>query len=139
MSIVVNIHNEGGFDSIPKEKTKIIVEQLLADYNIKEANFNIIYLNDKEIHEINKQYLQHDYPTDVITFVIDEENTESDIYIGVETAEENAKEYGATLESELLRLAIHGSLHVVGFDDKTEEEREKMHQLENLYLERVDG
>ena len=97
MSIVVNIHNEGGFDSIPKEKTKIIVEQLLADYNIKEANFNIIYLNDKEIHEINKQYLQHDYPTDVITFVIDEENTESDIYIGVETAEENAKEYGATI------------------------------------------
>lgn len=138
MAIEINILDEGEFGFIPTEKTQQIVKNILSDHKIADSLINIIYVDDENIHSINKEYLDHDYPTDVITFVLDEEEKEAEIIIGVETAVENAKEYGASTESELLRLAAHGVLHLLGFDDHSDEDRNKMHELENKYLGTVN-
>lgn len=138
MAIEINIIDKGKFGIIPVEKTNQIVKNLFSDYNIETALVNLIYVDDKEIHEINKKFLDHDYPTDVITFVLEEDENEADIIIGVETALENSKQYNATHESELLRLVAHGVLHLLGYDDHSDEEREAMHELENKYLGTVN-
>lgn len=138
MAIEINILDEGEFGFIPIEKTEQIVRNILTDYKIDNSLVNLIYLNDENIHAINKEYLNHDYPTDVITFVLDEDEKEAEIIIGVETAAENAKEYEVTHESELLRLAAHGTLHLLGLDDHTDDERQNMHELENKYLGTLD-
>jgi rRNA maturation RNase YbeY len=138
MSIEVNIFDEGEFGFIPEAQSKDIVNAILSDYGKSVATINLIYVDDKEIHRVNLEFLNHDYPTDAITFVIEEESTEADIFIGVEEAVRNSVEYGVTREAELLRLVAHGMLHVMGLDDGTDEEREAMHQLENKYLDLVD-
>ncbi|MCB0703241.1 MAG: rRNA maturation RNase YbeY [Candidatus Kapaibacterium sp.] len=138
MAIEINIIDKGKFGIIPVEKTNQIVKNLFSDYNVETALVNLIYVDDKEIHEINKKFLDHDYPTDVITFVLEEDENEADIIIGVETALENSKQYNATHESELLRLVAHGVLHLLGYDDHSDEEREAMHELENKYLGTVN-
>lgn len=138
MSIEINIFDEGNFGFIPEEKSKQIVSYVLSDYGKSTAIINLIYLDDERIHSINLEYLNHDYPTDVITFVLEEDELEVDIFIGVETAVQNAQEFGATRESELLRLVAHGMLHTIGLDDATDEEREAMHKLENKYLEKIN-
>ena len=138
MAIEINIIDKGKFGIIPVEKTNQIVKNLFSDYNVETALVNLIYVDDKEIHEINKKFLDHDYQTDVITFVLEEDENEADIIIGVETALENSKQYNATHESELLRLVAHGVLHLLGYDDHSDEEREAMHELENKYLGTVN-
>jgi rRNA maturation RNase YbeY len=99
---------------------------------------NVVYFNNEDIHKMNKKYLDHDYPTDVITFTLDDKELEGEIYIGVETAKENAKKYGEKLDKELLRLAAHGTLHLMKEEDSTDEERERMHKLENKYLNLIN-
>jgi len=138
MAIEINILDEGEFGIIPESKTTQIVNNILSDYKVDTALINLIYVNDKDIHEINKEFLDHDYPTDVLTFVLDEDEKEAEIIIGVETALENSKEYNATHESELLRLAAHGVLHLLGHDDHSDEDRAAMHELENKYLGTVN-
>ena len=102
---------------------------------------NIVYLSDKEIHEMNREYLDHDYPTDVITFTIDDEGEilEGEIYIGAETARSQAGEYGVSLSREIMRLAVHGTLHLMGMDDRTPQEKQKMTQEEDRYLMMYHG
>jgi len=87
--------------------------------------------------KLNNEYLQHDYYTDVITFSLNEDDTkeiDGEIYICVDVAEEQAKEYKVSLSNELSRLAIHGLLHLCGYGDKTDEEQKLMRSLENKYL-----
>lgn len=138
MSYQINIHDEGGFGIVDESNTERIITSILKDYGCESATVNVIYLNDEDIHKMNKEYLDHDYPTDVITFTLDEDELEGEIYIGVETAEENAKKYDAKIEEELLRLAAHGALHLMNEDDSTDEERERMHKLENKYLNLIN-
>jgi probable rRNA maturation factor len=95
---------------------------------------NVIYLDDDEIHKINKEFLTHDYPTDVITFTIEESPLEGEIYIGVGVAKVQAEEYAVSLQNECLRLAVHGALHLCGYEDDTGEKRRAMHLLENKYM-----
>lgn len=134
MAIEINIFDEGDFGIIPEIETNQIVKSILTDHKIADAIINLIYVDDEEIHRVNLEYLKHDYPTDVITFVLEDDSTEVDIFIGVETAIQNSIEFGVTKESELLRLVAHGVLHAVGMDDQTDEERLSMHNMENKYL-----
>jgi rRNA maturation RNase YbeY len=83
---------------------------------------------------LNKQYLQHDYATDVITFPLDEQPLYGEIYVSLETARRQANEYGVTVVNELCRLAVHGALHLLGYDDATLEDRAAMHKLESKFI-----
>ena len=96
----------------------------------------IIFCSDRYILDINQKYLQHDYFTDIITFDYREGNVLSgDLFISVDSVRENALEYGTTFEDELIRVMVHGVLHLAGYDDHTEEEQRIMRQKENYYLQ----
>ncbi len=99
------------------------------------GNINYIFCSDNYILQINRQYLHHDYYTDIITFNYCENNIVSgDIFISVDTVKTNAKEYNQNLENELHRVIIHGVLHLLGYNDKTETELFEMRQKEDFYL-----
>ena len=86
--------------------------------------------------EINKKYLNHGSLTDVVTFDFtpNKNNLEGDIYISIDRVKENARKYKETFKTELLRIIIHGLLHLIGFSDKTKEEKNTMTLKENEYL-----
>jgi rRNA maturation RNase YbeY len=89
------------------------------------------------VRDLGKEFLGHDYDTDVITFDLSEEDAplaEGEIYIAVAQAEAQAKEYGTTLTAELKRLAVHGALHLCGYDDSTDELRSEMSRMENMFI-----
>lgn len=102
----------------------------------KEVYINVVFLDDEGLLAINKEYLNHDYYTDIITFPIEEtdEFLEADIYISLDRVEDNAKEYTVSYEEELLRVVLHGALHLCGYMDKTEEEISIMRSKENYYM-----
>ena len=92
--ISINVFNESNQQYIPRQKVIITLEQLLFSEKIEYATVNVIVMNNDGIRKINKQYLGHDYPTDVISFPSLEENVlEAEIYISVEMAKINAEEY----------------------------------------------
>jgi len=135
----INIFNESGKSKLPIKRAKEIINLILKDYKILDSTINMIYCDDSFIHKINKEYLNHDYETDIITFTIDEEPFLSEMYISAETAQKNAYEYKVSLNNELLRLAAHGALHIVGLDDNTEELRKNMKSKEDYYLQKILG
>lgn len=137
MPITVSVTNASGLRYRGKQAMMDIVKKALKAEGIKAANVDIILLSDDAIHDMNKQYLKHDYATDVITFPLEDAPLTGEIYISVETASEQASEYGVTLTNELCRLAVHGALHLVGYDDSTKADHARMQELENRYLNGV--
>lgn len=111
------------------------IEKLVNNENRTLGDVNYILCSDAYLLDINRQYLNHDYYTDVISFDYCEDNVISgDIFISVDTVADNAKEYGVTFEKELARVMIHGVLHFVGYNDKSDEEVPVMRAKENQYL-----
>lgn len=98
---------------------------------------NFIFCSDSYLLDINVNYLSHDYYTDIITFDYSEEQIQSDIYISTERVFENSKLHEVDFLNELYRILIHGVLHLVGFKDKTDEEKNVMTQKENFYLSKI--
>ncbi len=99
------------------------------------GDISYIFCSDKYLLNINKQYLNHDYFTDIVTFDYTEDNSISgDIFISIDTIEENRKKFKTTFDNELHRVIIHGILHLVGYNDKTDEEQKVMTEKENYYL-----
>lgn len=111
------------------------IEKLAESENRTLGDISYILCSDNYLLEINRQYLNHDYFTDVITFDYSEENVISgDIFISVDTVADNAKEYNVTFEKELERVMVHGVLHLVGYNDKSDSEVKQMRAKENQYL-----
>ena len=111
------------------------IEKLVNNENRTLGDVNYILCSDAYLLDINRQYLNHDYYTDVISFDYCEDNVISgDIFISVDTVADNAKEYGVTFEKELARVMIHGVLHFIGYNDKSDEEVPVMRAKENQYL-----
>ena len=101
----------------------------------KLGNINIIFCSDNYILDVNMRYLQHDYFTDIITFDYCEGNVLSgDLFISIDSVRENAVLYGAEFEDELNRVMVHGLLHLIGYDDHTDEEQKAMREKEDYYL-----
>ncbi len=112
-----------------------IQQTILAENHIlKEINF--IFCSDAYLLKINQDYLQHDTYTDIITFDNSETEKEiiGDIFISIERVSENAKIYGITMMQELNRIIIHGTLHLLGYKDKTAKNKKLMTDKENFYL-----
>lgn len=125
------------FPEIPKLQVKSWIKETAKRYGKKTGDIAFIFCNDEKILEINRQYLQHDYYTDIITFDYSEKNTISgDIFISIETVKSNAKKYGVEYDTELLRIIIHGILHLCGQEDKTLATKKEMTEKENEALER---
>ncbi len=99
---------------------------------------NYIFCSDEHLLEINQEYLQHDYYTDVITFDYSENNRlQGDIFISIDRVQENADEFKVTFMQELCRVMVHGLLHLSGYGDKTPEQEAQMREKENFYLQKL--
>lgn len=104
------------------------------------GEINYIFTSDKYLLSVNKQYLSHNYFTDIITFNYCQENViNGDIFISIETVKNNSKRFGVTYLNELYRVMIHGILHLIGYDDQNEEQKAEMREKENFYLERLEN
>lgn len=96
----------------------------------------VIFCSDKYLLDVNIKYLKHKYYTDIITFDYCEGNRLSgDLFISVDSVRENAREYGSTFEEELNRVIVHGVLHLMGYDDHTDEDITQMRAKENASLQ----
>ena len=121
--------------AIKKRANNNWIKTVAECYGKKVGDIAYIFVDDEKILEVNKQYLQHDYYTDIITFDYSEENVISgDLFISLDTVRTNAQQVDATYEEELLRVIIHGILHLCGIDDKGPGEREIMEAAENKAL-----
>lgn len=103
------------------------------------GNLSFIFCSDPYLHKINIEYLNHDTLTDVITFPYSESHVEGDIFISIDRIKENAKSFGVTFDQELNRVIIHGVLHLIGYMDKTPEEKKEMTEKENFYLRALNS
>lgn len=128
--------------AIRRRDTSAWIKTVAASYDKKVGSIAYIFCNDDKILEVNRQYLQHDYYTDIITFdycedeeMMGHKNTISgDLFISLDTVRTNAEQQGTTYDEELHRVIIHGILHLVGINDKGPGEREIMEAAENKAL-----
>ncbi len=134
MSINFNVERID-FPPIDVDKVSRWIERVAASYDKRCGNISYVFCDDEHILEVNKAFLQHDYYTDIITFDYSVGRIISgDVYISVDTVMSNAQGLGVSYDSELLRVIIHGVLHLCGIDDKGPGEREIMERCENEAL-----
>jgi rRNA maturation RNase YbeY len=126
---------------LDKRKLHFLVNELKSILKFEITSFEINFISSDEIFQINSRYLKHFRTTDIITFNYSGENFNFDgeIFISIEDAKENAKKFGVTFDNELMRLAIHGILHMLGYDDTTAIEKKKMKKMENELVHRFEN
>ena len=141
---MISYHADGvKMPPIRRRDTSTWIKAVAATYGKKIGSIAYIFCNDDKILEVNKQYLQHNYYTDIITFDYCEDELlmghkdtlSGDLFISLDTVRSNAIQQGTTYEEELHRVIIHGVLHLIGINDKGPGEREIMETAENNALE----
>ena len=132
----ITFQSEGVDDpQIDEAKLANWIESIAKLYNKEIGEISYLFCDDEKILEVNQQYLNHDFYTDIITFDYSEENTISgDIIISLQTVESNSQMYNTRFIEELHRVIIHGILHLSGLNDSTEEEEKVMRDAESNAL-----
>ena len=144
----IGMFNETDVELTEEEKMiQKLVKEVLKEEKVRNAECNIIFVDNEKIHEINREYRHIDRVTDVISFALEDEieNEPSaqyemrvlgDIYISVDRAKEQALEYGHSFLREICFLAIHGMLHLLGYDHQTTEDEKIMFQKQEEVLDK---
>ena len=108
---------------------------VISSENYQAGEINIIFISNSQILDLNRAYLKHNYFTDVITFEYNEGNTiNGDIFVSIDQVKENAREYTNEFSEELMRVMVHGVLHLTGYSDSTPVEQDMMRAKENEKL-----
>ena len=124
--------------ALDERKVTRWVKAVAAEYGFTVGNINYIFCSDERELEVNRQFLGHDYYTDVITFDYSTASTlNGDIFISLDTVKSNAEMVGVRFEDELLRILIHGVLHLTGQGDKTPETKVQMTEKEEIALAKL--
>ena len=124
--------------TLDERKVTKWIKAVAADYGFAVGNINYIFCSDERELEINRQFLGHDYYTDIITFDYSTSSTlNGDIFISLDTVRSNAEEVGCSIEHELHRILIHGILHLTGQGDKTPETKAQMTEKEEKALKKL--
>ena len=113
-----------------------IVKQLKNYFDLNISSLTVNFITSEEIEKINIEYLNHHYSTDIITFNYDDKNNliDGEIFISSSDAEQNSKIFKVSFEEEILRLVIHGILHLLGYNDQTKPQKKIMKKYENQLL-----
>ena len=118
-----------------------IVKKVLTHYDFKSFDINLIFTSETYVSNLKKEFFSKTQWTDVIAFPMhnkNEESVEGEIYISMPTAKENAEKYNQPYAKEIARLVIHGSLHLLGYDDNTKKQKNDMSSLEELFLKQIE-
>jgi probable rRNA maturation factor len=120
------------------KEIKNLVEKVIRKENRIPGDLNFIMTNDKVIKKLNVEYLRHNYFTDVIAFNYSEnEILNGEVFMSIDTVKRNAIKYKVSLYTEVVRVIIHGTLHLCGLDDKTKEEKNIMRELEDKWIKEI--
>lgn len=132
----ISFHNEGVNTKTPlKRLLKAWIKEFVSNHGKKVGELAFIFCSDEKILEVNQNFLQHDYYTDIITFDYCEgEIVSGDIFISVERVQENATSHSAEYNTELIRVLAHGVLHLIGFQDKSPQKKKEMTENEDLCI-----
>lgn len=133
----ISFHFLQGFNLAQRNSLKSFIETLFKKEKRKLQSLNYIFCSDEYLLEINRQYLKHDFYTDIITFSLSEPEgpIEGEIYISIDRVRENAGQYTISFKEEIHRVIFHGALHLCGYKDKKKEEIALMRKMENKYLD----
>jgi probable rRNA maturation factor len=134
--IQIDIANRQNRRSLAIRRLRTAIRQVLTDARCEQAAISVAIVDDPTIHQLNVRFLQHDYPTDVLSFLLSEphEPMLGEIVVSADTAARTAQEYGWQLADELLLYAIHGTLHLVGYDDHQPQDKARMRRQERRHL-----
>ncbi len=132
----ISFHNEGVHTKTPSKRLlKAWIKEFVSNHGKKVGELAFVFCSDEKILEVNQNFLQHDYYTDIITFDYCEgEMVSGDIFISVEQVQENAVSHEVDYNTELLRVLAHGVLHLIGFQDKEEKNKIEMTRNEDLCM-----
>ncbi len=132
----VLVANEQSAVTIDEPQLQAAVRAVFSESPYHAGTVSIALVDDPTIHRVNRQYLDHDYPTDVLSFVLEDQapTLEGELVVSTDTASRNASEYNWPAQNELLLYVIHGALHLVGYRDKQPEEIAKMRAAEGEHL-----
>ena len=132
----ISFHNESVNNKTPSKRLlKAWIKEFVSNHGKKVGELAFVFCSDEKILEINLNFLQHDYYTDIITFDYSEgEVISGDIFISVERVLENAASHQVDYNTELLRVISHGVLHLIGFQDKEEKKKVEMTRNEDLCM-----
>jgi rRNA maturation RNase YbeY len=128
---MIEYHYETEFSLNTEKKYTEWLEKVIRSEDKELDTLSYIFYNDEQLRAINKEYLDHDEYTDIVTFSYNTtESIAGDIFISVERVKENALKYNASLEEEIRRVMVHGVLHLMGYDDKTKGDSDLMRRKE---------
>jgi probable rRNA maturation factor len=132
----IDIVSETFPDAAADPRLEQAVAAILSEALVDRATLSIAIVDDPTIHSLNRQYLDHDYPTDVLSFLLerDKGSLEGEVIVSLDTAARRAAEFGWSAADELLLYVIHGTLHLVGYDDQAEAARSEMRAAERRTL-----
>lgn len=135
----IELYNTSGIEIPVNRAEAAYLQQVISDdLNCAFSFVEVVFVDEDEIVRINKEYLQRDYITDIISFRYDEDDSdqhiEGTLYCCAQRIAEQAKEFSDSVELEFQRIIAHGLIHLVGYDDQTPEEKAAMTRLENNYL-----
>jgi len=127
-------------DKIDLKKLQIWLSKVIINEGKIPGEINYVFCTDNYLHKINLDFLQHDTFTDIITFPTSEDNEiiSSDLFISLDRIKDNSKALDIELESEFLRVVVHGILHLIGYNDKTKEQVLLMRKMENDYINKYE-
>ena len=138
MPLTIEIADDQSAHAIDHARLKRAVRSVLQAAGIRSAEISIAIVDDRRMHALNRQYLDHDYPTDVLSFILERDastgSLEGEVIVSADYAAREATRYGWTTGDELLLYVIHGCLHLVGHDDHTPEGQAAMRAAEAGHL-----
>ncbi len=137
--ITVDINNQQTQLEIQPERLQAAVRAVLRGENVEVATVSIAVVDDATIQELNRRYLEHDYATDVLSFLLEPNSAqlEGEVIVSADTAVRQCDRYGWSAQDELLLYTIHGALHLVGYDDQGPQQTGRMRRRERFYLNQL--
>jgi probable rRNA maturation factor len=136
--ITVSVINAHPIRRVPVRRTARLVRGALRGEGIRRASVTVIFVDSRRIRRFNRRYLAHDFVTDVITFPLEESpDLEGEIYVNLGRARTQAKAYGLSVWNEIVRLVIHGTLHLVGYDDRSGRAAARMRRRQEMLVEQL--
>ena len=134
----IEIADEADCLPVDQVRLKNAVQMILEEASVAAGRISIAVVDDQTIRRLHRQYLDVDEPTDVLSFPLESDRSclEGEVIVSAQTAQATAPQFGWSAENELLLYVIHGTLHLVGYDDTTDEKRTEMRRQEKAYLRR---